>query len=145
MARGKSEGRPKDAPSVVHLLHRAGQRADEIFARAAVDLTPRQYEILKVVAHEGGPSQTAIMAATGIDRSSTAALVSRMVRNGLLQRRRTRNDTRTYAVRLTARGQHVLQATQPLARTADADLLGCLSTTQKRDFVEALQRIVGLS
>jgi MarR family transcriptional regulator, temperature-dependent positive regulator of motility len=139
-----AQGRSKRDQSVVHLLHRAGQRADELFTRSAGGLTPRQYEILKAVAGEKGPSQTVIMAVTGIDRSSTAALVRRMVRNGILQRRRTRHDSRAYAVRLTPRGEELLAAAEPLALAADRDLMVALTSPQRRQFIEALHRVVGL-
>lgn len=139
-----AQGRSKRAPSVVHLLHRAGQRADELFTQSTAALTPRQYEILKAVAAENGPSQTTIMALTGIDRSSTASLVRRMVRNGILQRRRTRHDSRAYAVRLTPKGEDLLATADPLAQATDRDLLGALTGPQRRQFVDALHRIVGL-
>ena len=71
--------------SVLHLLHRAGQRADGLFAGQVGNvLTPRQFAILQAVAEANGLSQTDIMAATGIDRSSTAALVGRLVSRGWL-------------------------------------------------------------
>ena len=60
-------------PSFVplHLLHRASQRADGLFARHVrdTDLTPRQFAVLQAVAAKSGLSQTEIMAVTGIDRS----------------------------------------------------------------------------
>jgi DNA-binding MarR family transcriptional regulator len=64
----------KSLSSTIHLLHRASQRADGLFARNVrdPDLTPRQFAILQAVADKSGLSQTDIMAATGIDRSSTA-------------------------------------------------------------------------
>ena len=71
-------------------------------------LTPRQFAVLQAVPTTDGLSQTDIMAATAIDRSSTAELVRRLVSSGCLQRRRTRNDTRMYAVRLTLMGRGIL-------------------------------------
>jgi hypothetical protein len=64
----------KALSSPLHLLHRASQRADGLFARHVPDsdLTPRQFTVLQAVADKSGLSQTDIMAATGIDRSSTA-------------------------------------------------------------------------
>ena len=44
-------------------------------AMSAAALTPRQFVILQAVAEADGLSQTGIMVATGIDRSSTADLV----------------------------------------------------------------------
>ena len=77
--------------SVVDLLHRASQSADVTFARHAGErgLNARQYAVLRVVSKKEGLSQKAIVEATGIDRSTLAAMVQILVRRGLLQRRRT--------------------------------------------------------
>lgn len=130
--------------SAVHLLHRAGQRADEMFARnvSNSDLTPRRFAVLQAVGEADGLSQTAIMKATGIDRSSTSALVRRLVMQGWLQRRRTKRDNRVYAVRLTSTGREALAAAEPGARSTDQAVLACLSPTERTRFLEALKRMV---
>ena len=125
--------------SVLHLLHRAGQRADGLFARhAGTTLTPRQFVILQAVAEANGLSQTGIMAATGIDRSSTADLVRRLVSHGWLKRRRTKRDARLYAVRLTPEGRRVLALAVPAARATEEALLSSLSSTQRPVFLTGL-------
>jgi DNA-binding MarR family transcriptional regulator len=130
---------PLLASSVLHLLHRAGQRADGLFARhAGTTLTPRQFVILQAVAEANGLSQTGIMAATGIDRSSTADLVRRLVTHGWLKRRRTKRDARLYAVRLTPEGRRVLALSMPAARATEVALLSSLSSAQRPAFLEAL-------
>jgi DNA-binding MarR family transcriptional regulator len=130
----------KQSFSPLDLLHRASQRADNLFAQRVgnAQLTPRQFAVLKAVSAADGLSQTAIMAATGIDRSTTAELVRRLVNNGLLQRRRTRRDARLYAVRLTARGRQTFASGEPAARTADETLLSSLAPQQRSAFLEAL-------
>ena len=127
--------------SVVHLVHRAAQRADELFASIAPGLSPRKFEVLRAVAHAEGASQTAIMAATGIDRSSTASLVAALVRAGLLRRRRTRRDNRTYAVRLTDKGHEVLEQTEPLAKQVDQMFLAPLKPKEGVDLVRSLEHL----
>jgi len=129
--------------SALHMLHRAGQRADNLFARnvSAMELTPRQFVVLQAVAQADGLSQTAIMDATGIDRSSTAELVRRLVSRGWLQRRRTRRDARLYAVRLTRSGRDVLAVAEPAARATDQALLLLLPPAQRSAFLEALTLI----
>ena len=111
--------------SPIHLLHRASQRADGLFARQVrpSDLTPRQFVVLQAVADNNGLSQTDIMAVTGIDRSSTAALVGTLVKNGWLKRRRTRRDARVYAVRITSSGRQMLEAGISATRAAEDELL----------------------
>ena len=104
--------------SPVHLLHRAGQCAADIFQAEISDLTPRQLAILMTVASDEGASQTKLVDATGVDRSTMADIVKRLVRKRLLQRRRTREDARAYAVKLTDEGRRVLSAASPVLRAA---------------------------
>ena len=96
--------------SPIHLLHRAGQCAEDIFHAEIkeADLTPRQLAVLITVAGNEGGSQTAIVERTGVDRSTLADIVRRLQKKGLLQRRRTKEDARAYAVKLTDAGRRVL-------------------------------------
>ena len=137
-----AEGRSSQILSVVHLVHRAAQRADELFARIAPGAGPRQFEVLKAVSQDDGCSQTAIMAITGIERSTTASTVSRLVRSGLLRRRRTRKDARTYAVRLTDKGREVLEEAEPLAKKVDEEFLASLQPKERLEFVRHLEQLV---
>jgi DNA-binding MarR family transcriptional regulator len=129
--------------SHLHLLHRASQRADGLFARHVrdTDLTPRQFVVLQAVADKNGLSQTDIMAATGIDRSSTADLVRRLVTSGCLQRRRTRRDARAYAVRLTPRGGQMLGIGASATRAAEEQLLLSVPQSQRSDLLDLLTLI----
>ena len=135
-----------NAASALHLLHRAGQCADELFATqvGASDITPRQFAVLTAVAETKEPSQTALVHKTGIDRSTLADIVRRLVERGLLQRRRTRRDARMYAVRLTDKGEMALKQAAPAARTTDERLLSALPQRDREVFLDALARIVNL-
>ncbi|NJM56122.1 MAG: winged helix-turn-helix transcriptional regulator [Verrucomicrobiae bacterium] len=130
--------------SAVHLLHRAGQCADEIFSLSlpASTMTPRQYAVLKAVESSVEPSQTTLVEMTGIDRSTVADIVRRLVERGLLQRRRTRRDARMYALRLTAKGIQALRGAEPAAVCTDDKLLSALNPAERAAFVDALVRIV---
>ncbi len=130
--------------SALHLLHRAGQCADELFAVnvGMNDLTPRQFAVLKAVLGSDEPSQTTLVEMTGIDRSTLADIVRRLVDKGLLQRKRTRRDARMYAVRLTERGNEALQRAEPAAQATDERLLAALPQREREAFLDALSRII---
>lgn len=130
--------------SVTHLLHRAGQCAAEIFASEARTrgLTPRQLAVLMVVAAEEGLNQTDLVERTGIDRSTLADLVARLMRRGLIQRRRTKEDARAYAVKLSPQGARVLREAHPGAMAADQRVLACLPPGKRQEFLDALHLIV---
>src|SRR5215475_11937673 len=119
--------------SVMHLLHRSSQCAEEVFSLSIgnSDITPRQYEVLSVVAKKDGVSQTDIMNATGIDRATTAELVTRLVKKGWLQRRRAKDDARSYSVRLTAAGKKAMKIGESACLEADERVLAGLSSPQR--------------
>jgi DNA-binding MarR family transcriptional regulator len=130
--------------SALHLLHRAGQCADEMFAVSVgeVGLTPRQFAVMTAIANSDEPSQTTLVERTGIDRSTMADIVRRLTSRGLVQRRRTRRDARRYAVRLTDKGEAALRMAEPAARSTDEKILGALAPTQRDAFLRSLSRIV---
>ena len=130
--------------SAVHLLHRAGQRAGDIFSdeMSRVKLTPRQYAVLVSVAENEGLSQTGLVDRTGIDRSTLADIIRRMLRKGLLQRKRTKEDARAYSVRLTEEGRLLLESAGPGAARSDERLLAALPSEQRAAFISALATIV---
>ncbi len=130
--------------SITHLLHRASQQAEDLFARTIGDvgLTARQFVVLAVVDGMEDPSQTALCEVSGIDRSTLADIVRRLVARGLLSRRRTRRDARMYAVRLTPEGRRMLEKALPVARDVDAMLLQSMSAGQRQEFESALKKLV---
>jgi len=130
--------------SPIHLLHRAGQCASDVFQgeMGEGDLTPRQYAVLLAVSQNEGLSQTHLVEKTGVDRSTLADIVRRMLKKGLLQRRRTKEDARAYAVKLTDEGSRVLKAADPLARKVDDKVLGALNATERERFLQDLNKIV---
>lgn len=130
--------------SVVHLLHRASQTAEDHLSRCAAfaDVTPRQFSVLAAVAREPNVSQTELVNRTGIDRSTMADIVRRLVRNGLLSRSRTREDARAYAVRLTPRAQELVTRMGETAVEAEASLLESLADPDRARLVDLLGQLI---
>lgn len=130
--------------SLMHLLHRAGQAADELFAdeMAGSDLTPRQFAVLNALAAHENASQTEIVEMTGIDRSTLADIVKRLVQRGLLARRRSKQDARAYAVRLTPQGQSVLRQAEPAADRASERMLRAMPQPRREDLIKALGLLI---
>lgn len=130
--------------SPLHLLHRAGQCAGDVFhgEMKDADLTPRQYAVLLTVANNEGISQTGLVDRTGIDRSTLADIVRRMLKKNLLQRRRTKEDARAYAVKLTEEGRRMLKSAEPVTQRVDERILDALPAKQREQFIEQLTLIV---
>jgi DNA-binding MarR family transcriptional regulator len=142
MPRDTAQNRLERSP--LHLLHRAGQCAADVFQNelGSDDLTPRQYAVLVTVSQNEGLSQTHLVERTGIDRSTLADIVRRMLKKGLLQRRRTREDARAYAVKLTEEGWRMLKSADPLARKVDDRILSTLPAAQREKLLQDLNAIV---
>lgn len=130
--------------SIAHLLHRGSQVAEDHVSRAFVGagLTPRQFTVLISVAKDPNASQTELVRATGVDRSTLADIVRRLVEAGLLQRRRTREDARAYAVRLTPKAIELIEQLSAKAAHAEQSLLGALSEEDRSHFLALLRKLI---
>ncbi len=130
--------------SIIHLLHRASQRASEIFAQETrdFDLTARQYAVISTVGQHEGLSQTDLVKLTGIDRSTLADVVQRLLTRGIIEREKTRRDGRTYAVRLSPQGRELLSAIKPYARRADRSVLAYFGNGDGKLAADILGRLL---
>jgi DNA-binding MarR family transcriptional regulator len=140
----KAGALPPFEGSASHLLHRAEQSATDIFSRIAPagTLTPRQYAILVAIEANQGLSQTGLVENTGIDRSTLADIVRRMLDKGLVQRERTADDARAYAVRLTRKGGNMLKKMRPFADEADRQIIDAIPAEQRKVFLSVLNHMV---
>jgi DNA-binding MarR family transcriptional regulator len=128
------------ARSPYRMLKRAAQFGSHVFSGEAGDagLTPRQYTVLLAVEQNDGISQTALVKLTGIDRSTLADLVARLMAQGYLQRRRSKDDGRTNSLRNTALGKKQLKSAQPGAEEVDRLIIAKIPPAHRKSFVEAL-------
>lgn len=123
-----------------HLLRRAQQYAHDLYAAevGADGPTPRQFEVLHTVAQNEGLSQTDLVRSTGIDRSTLADMIARMIKKGHLSRQRTKDDARANAVSITASGKRVLQGAMNAVTRAETAALNVLPKAQQSGFMKAL-------
>jgi DNA-binding MarR family transcriptional regulator len=101
-------------------------------------LTHRQFTVLVAADAHDGKSQTELVKLTGIDRSTLADLVARLMAQGYLQRRRTKDDGRTNAIKVTTAGKKVLKSAAPGADEVDKQLLSLLPTSDRKGFGDCL-------
>jgi len=126
--------------SPCHLLKRASQYAASIYMDQVgrTGLTQRQYAVLMAAERNENASQIELVRLTGIDRSTLADLIARLMAQGYLQARRGREDGRTNAVRLTAAGRRRLRAAEPGAGEADKLVLAAIPAKHRKSFLEGL-------
>ena len=123
-----------------HLLKRAAQFANHIYMAEVgkSGLTQRQFTVLLAVDTLDGKSQTELVKHTGIDRSTLADLVARLLAQGYLQRKRTKDDGRTNAIRITTVGKKMLKMAQPGAEEVDRQVMSLVPSSERKAFIEAL-------
>jgi DNA-binding MarR family transcriptional regulator len=123
-----------------HLLHRALQHALDIYVEqgGAGAPTQRQFAVLSAVSANEGLTQTDLVRATGIDRSTLAELVARMIGKGLLARARSTTDGRANTVRLTTAGRAALRRSAPRVAAADERILSLVPQRERDGFLSVL-------
>lgn len=134
-----------EAPS--HLMRRCEQYFSDLYAReaGARELTRSQFTVLCALEHNEGVSQTALVEITGIDRSTLAEMVRRMLERGLISRKRTETDLRANAVAITQGGRKALRSARAAADRAERALLEPLPAAERQKFVKCLAAIAAAS
>jgi DNA-binding MarR family transcriptional regulator len=130
-----------EAPS--HLIKRCQQYFGDLYAREAgsCELTKQQFTVLAALENNEGVSQTALVEMTGIDRSTLAEMVRRMLERGLVSRERTEQDARANAVAITSNGRKALRVARSAADRAEKLLLDSLPPSERTKFIKALSLI----
>jgi DNA-binding MarR family transcriptional regulator len=128
-----------------HLLRRCVQYANDLFSHepGASDLTKQQFTVLAAVEQNEGMSQTELVAVTGIDRSTLAEMIRRMIDKGLLDRERTETDQRANAVRIAVAGRKALRSARSASERVERTLLSSLSATDRARFLKMLTVVAG--
>lgn len=136
--------RHDDDQSVLQLLHRASQSAEDLLAQhlTRAGVTPRQLTVLRAAASIQSASQTALVSQTGIDRSTLADIVRRLVEAGLVRRERTEADARMYAIEVTETGTRLLADLAPEVGSVSQHILDLVEEPDRPALLRALKAIV---
>ena len=134
------EGEFRLSQSPSHLLRRAQQYASEIFIATGLSdgVTLRQSVVLAAIAEGAVQSQSDLVRATGVDRSTLADMIARMERKGLIARSTAADDGRAKSVALTPSGRAKLEEALPAMRQVDAALIDVLPRNRRKAFRDTL-------
>lgn len=129
-----------------HLLRRCQQRAVDIFEEevGSDGPTPRQFAVMVTICQNPGINQTEVVQRTGIDRSTIGDLVARLVKRGLVRRRRTDQDARANALFLTQEGAALLERVAPAIDRVQRRIVSLLPDGEREVFLRCLKRLAGL-
>jgi DNA-binding MarR family transcriptional regulator len=101
-----------------HLINRVGSALVARFsadALAGARLSVASWRVLAVLSNNGALRQTDLAEMTSIDASTLSRLITRLVHDGLVQRTRSKKDSREVAVALTRKAKTLLRRLVPVA------------------------------
>lgn len=151
MARAMTDGLESEpfrlASSPSHLLHRVEQLAADRFAQlvGGDHVTLRQFTVLVAISQQPGLSQSELVRATGIDRSTLADMMTRMEKKGWVTRTPSTTDARALSIRMAREGSTLLAATERYAMAADAAILDALPRTKRKSFMNIITKLIRLA
>lgn len=126
-----------------HLIRRAQQVHQAAWtAHVSTTVTSVQYAVLHVVSREPGASQSRLGEVLGLDRSTIADLVVRMVRRGLLARTPSPDDRRRKSLEVTPLGAETLADLRPRVDAIEPIVTGHATAQDRAELHRLLLRIV---
>ena len=124
-------------------LRMAQESAFQAFSRRSQEIgeSPGRFATLTLIARNPGISQTELSHANGRDKSSLTPVVEDLVRRGLVERRRVRQDRRAYRLNLTQAGKKTLTMLTRCARRHERVLDGIIGARDRKRFIQILKKI----
>jgi len=106
------------------------------------DVTPIQFGILSVVESQPGLDQTSLGKEIGLDRTTTADVVKRLVQRGLLSRQTHPSDKRMRQLHITQEGATTVAALRAGMARAQERLLTPLRPAERVMFMDMMTILV---
>jgi DNA-binding MarR family transcriptional regulator len=124
-------------------LRMAQESAFQAFSRRSQEVgeSPGRFATLTLIARNPGISQTELSLAAGRDKSSLTPVVEDLVRRGMVERKRMRDDRRAYRLNLTAAGKKTLTQLTRCARRHERILDSVIGLRDRKRFIQILKKI----
>lgn len=103
-------------------------------------LTPALFALLNVLGAREGAIQQQLSSDMAIDPSAMVKLINELEGMGLAERRRRPGDRRAWEVAITPKGRRTLQRARRLAAQVEDEVLGGLTTADRRQLLTLLRR-----
>ena len=107
------------------------------------DVTPGQFGVLAIIDANPGLNQSELGQAMGVDRSTVVAVIDRLEGRDLVVRDPSPKDRRSYALRLSDKGQNLLSDLIPMVEKYDRQAANKLTDEEVVTLVDLLRRMVG--
>jgi DNA-binding MarR family transcriptional regulator len=129
-----------------YLVNRVGTAMVARFSRGALaahHLTIDMWRALAALSNNGGQRQIDLAGLTSIEPSTTSRVVTRLVRNGLVIRSRSKISNREVLVQLTAKGRALVRKLIPVAIALERSAAAGLPANELALVKQALRKVYG--
>jgi DNA-binding MarR family transcriptional regulator len=126
------------------MLRRAWYGLNQTFRRRIAEsgITPDQFTILRwLTENPDGMTQRSLADAMASDPNTVTAILARMIKAGLVERRTDPDDARCNRIRLKAKGRALHAQLQPIASTLQDDLLTRIPVAERDRFIDHLASV----
>jgi MarR family transcriptional regulator, organic hydroperoxide resistance regulator len=127
-----------------YLVNRLGSALVENFTASALaqhDVNIDAWRVMAVLANQGAQRQIDLAALTSIEVSTLSRLVTRMVRMGLVTRRRSETSNREVIIELAGKGKGIVKRIIPLAQRLEASAGAGIPASDMAAVKRALRRM----
>jgi len=107
-----------------------------------MDLTPPQVEVLSRLYFHGSTTQTSLAQELYLAKSTISGILDRLEKRNMVRRTRKDEDRRTAVVKLTPKGELIIQRILEKRAAYLHELLDPLPTDELRKFMSILEEIV---
>lgn len=107
-----------------------------------IGLSTRTHQVL-IAAADGGRTQSDLVRAVGLDKTTMVVTVDELERAGLAERRPSPTDRRARVIELTPAGRRKLREADAIIHMVHEDVLETLPPSDRETFLDALIALVG--
>jgi DNA-binding MarR family transcriptional regulator len=108
---------------------------------AEEDITPGLFGMLQVIAANPGLAQSRLAEAMEVDRSTIVKVVDQLEGRGLIIRKPSPTDKRSYCLQLTNQGRAALRRMETLVLRHEAEVTKALSADERQLLIGLLTRL----
>jgi DNA-binding MarR family transcriptional regulator len=134
---------PDPTAGLAFLLSQVGAHASALFAErlAPLKLTPPHAGILRIIKQANGLSQQALGERLGMFPSRLVVVLDELEQRGLVERRDSPTDRRSYALHLTEAGRESLEQIGRIACEHQDAICAALDESERAQLADFLTRI----
>lgn len=127
-----------------HLIRRLHQISVSAFisetSAAGFDLTPVQFAVIRMLHAHPGIDQGTLAGLAAVDRVTMGGVIARLEKRGYLERHVGEKDRRSRTLKLTERGETLLQTIWPAVRHTQDVILAGLTEDEKDTLIALLKK-----